>query len=93
MRVRVLLETRNLRDSRHQDLLALGVEVRQDGNPYTMHHKVMVVDGAWVITGSYNFSLRAWQTNNENLLVFWSPKLAARYREEVLRLWEEGRPL
>ncbi|TBH21739.1 phospholipase D-like domain-containing protein [Thermus thermamylovorans] len=93
VRVRVLLETRNLRDSRHQDLLALGVEVRQDGNPYTMHHKVMVVDGAWVITGSYNFSLRAWQTNNENLLVFWSPKLAARYREEVLRLWEEGRPL
>lgn len=93
VRVRVLLESRNLRDSRHQDLKAAGIEVRQDGNPYTMHHKVMVLDGTWVITGSYNFSLRAWRVNNENLLVLRSPELARRYREEVLRLWEEGKPL
>lgn len=91
--VKVLLETRNLRDSREEDLLQAGVPVRQDGNPYTLHHKVMVLDGEWVVTGSYNFSARAWQVNNENLLVLQSPALAERYREEVLRLWEEGKPL
>ena len=91
--LKVLLETRNLRDSREEDLRKAGIPVRQDGNPYTMHHKVMVLDGEWLVTGSYNFSARAWQVNNENLLVLQSPALAQRYRQEVLRLWEEGKPL
>ncbi len=93
VQVRVLLESRNLRDSREEDLLQAGIPVRQDGNPYTLHHKVMVLDGTRVVTGSYNFTRRAWQVNNENLLVLESPPLAERYRQEVLRLWEEGKPL
>ncbi len=91
--VRVLLEGRNLGDSREEDLLRAGIPVRQDANPYSMHHKVMVLDGTRVVTGSYNFTQRAWQVNNENLLVLESPPLAERYRQEVLRLWEEGKPL
>ncbi|BFH80575.1 phospholipase D-like domain-containing protein [Thermus thermophilus] len=91
--VRVLLESRNLGSSREETLLKGNVPVRQDANPYTMHHKVMVLDGEWVITGSYNFSARAYEVNNENLLVLKSPSLAERYRKEVLRLWEAGSPL
>jgi phosphatidylserine/phosphatidylglycerophosphate/cardiolipin synthase-like enzyme len=91
--VKVLLETRNLKDSLEEELLRAGIPVRQDGNPYTLHHKVMVLDGERVVTGSYNFTARAWQVNNENLLVLQSPALAQRYRKEVLRLWEEGKPL
>ncbi len=91
--VQVLLETRNLRDSREDDLLRAGVAVRKDGNPYTLHHKVMVIDGTWAVTGSYNFTARAWQVNNENLLILKSPSLAERYRQEFLRLWQEGTPL
>jgi phosphatidylserine/phosphatidylglycerophosphate/cardiolipin synthase-like enzyme len=33
--------------------------VRLDGNPHSMHHKVMVIDGQVVVTGSYNFSNNA----------------------------------
>lgn len=91
--VQVLLEQRNLQDSREEKLLEKGVPVRQDGNPYTLHHKVMVLDRTWVITGSYNFSLRAFQVNNENLLILKSPALAERYRQEILGLWKEGKPL
>lgn len=91
--VQVLLETRNLRDSRYRELKGAGLQVRQDGNPYTMHHKVMVLDRTHVVTGSYNFSIRAWQVNNENLLILRSPPLAERYRQEILRLWREGTPL
>jgi phosphatidylserine/phosphatidylglycerophosphate/cardiolipin synthase-like enzyme len=91
--VQVLLETRNLGDSREEDLLRAGVAVRKDDNPYTLHHKVMVIDGTFVITGSYNFTARAWQVNNENLLILQSPALAERYREEILSLWREGQPL
>ncbi|TFU25265.1 phospholipase D-like domain-containing protein [Thermus tengchongensis] len=93
VRVQVLLESRNLKDSREEDLLRAGVEVRKDGNPYTLHHKVMLIDSTFVITGSYNFTARAWQVNNENLLILQSPALAERYREEILRLWQEGQPL
>ena len=91
--VKVLLETRNLGTSREGALLEEGLEVRQDANPYTMHHKVMLLDGTYVVTGSYNFSVRAHEVNNENLLVLKSPSLAERYRKEVLRLWEAGSPL
>ncbi|BAW02834.1 phosphatidylserine/phosphatidylglycerophosphate/cardiolipin synthase [Thermus thermophilus] len=91
--VKVLLETRNLEASREEGLLEGGLEVRQDANPYTMHHKIMVLDGTYVVTGSYNFSARAYGVNNENLLVLKSPSLAERYRKEVLRLWEAGSPL
>ncbi|WP_038057281.1 phospholipase D-like domain-containing protein [Thermus amyloliquefaciens] len=93
VRVQVLLETRNLEDSREEELLRAGVAVRKDGNPYTLHHKVMVLDGTWVVTGSYNFSARAWQVNNENLLLLKSAPLAEAYRQEFLRLWQEGTPL
>ena len=33
------------------------------------HNKVMVIDGATVITGSFNFTKRAENANAENLLV------------------------
>ncbi|RDI96517.1 phospholipase [Meiothermus sp. QL-1] len=91
--VRVLVETRNLRNSHLGPLAQAGVEVRQDGNPHTMHHKVMVIDQTWVITGSYNFTNSAFGRNNENLLILEDADLAERYREEVERVWRMGRPL
>ncbi|AEB11220.1 phospholipase D-like domain-containing protein [Marinithermus hydrothermalis] len=92
VRVRVLLETRNLIHSREENL-PRGVELRQDTNPYQMHHKLMVIDRSWVITGSFNFSRSAYTRNNENLLVLHSPALAERYRKEAERLWRTATPL
>jgi phosphatidylserine/phosphatidylglycerophosphate/cardiolipin synthase-like enzyme len=44
------------------------------------HSKVMVIDAATVITGSFNFSRQAETTNAENLLVFHnSPELVMAY--------------
>ena len=36
-----------------------GMSVYLDGNPNHMHHKVIVVDGRTVVTGSFNFSASA----------------------------------
>jgi hypothetical protein len=41
--------------SRHKYLNERGADIYIDGNPNTMHHKVIVVDGQLVMTGSYNF--------------------------------------
>jgi len=44
----------------------------------------MVIDGATVITGSFNFTKAAEEKNAENLLVIQSRELAAQY----VRYWE-----
>ncbi|WP_051195709.1 phospholipase D-like domain-containing protein [Meiothermus rufus] len=90
VRVRVLLESRNLQNSAHAALTQAGLEVRRDGNPYTMHHKVMVLDGEWVVTGSYNFTTSAYRRNNENLLILRDAALAQRYLLEVEAIWKAG---
>ncbi len=88
--VRGVFEARQVtygRGSEYPRLLASGVAVRLDGNPHNMHHKVMVVDGRWVVTGSYNFTYSAEKRNDETLLIFDSPALAAAYLEEFERVW------
>ena len=71
----------------YEDLLENGIDVRLDGNPYSMHHKVIIIDNQIVITGSYNFSNSAKTRNDENTLVIHSPEIAALYKEEFNRVW------
>ncbi len=49
---------------------------------YHMHHKFIVIDGAWVLTGSYNYTLAASTVNYENLLTIYSPSVARRFVKE-----------
>ena len=62
--------------------MARGIPLLVDeiGGRGIAHSKVMVIDAATVITGSFNFSRQAETTNSENLLVFHnSPELVAAY--------------
>jgi phosphatidylserine/phosphatidylglycerophosphate/cardiolipin synthase-like enzyme len=68
--------------SDYQRFRDAGMDVRLDGNPDQMHHKVIIIDGQIVVTGSYNFSRSAEEKNDENLLVIHSPEIAALYMEE-----------
>ncbi len=90
VRVRVVIDARNLENSRDEVLSKAGMDVRKDGNPYTMHHKVIVVDGEWVVTGSYNFTNSGFGRNNENLLILRDSTLAQRYQREVEAVWRAG---
>jgi phosphatidylserine/phosphatidylglycerophosphate/cardiolipin synthase-like enzyme len=71
-----------------QNLLANGVDVRLDGNPKSMHHKVIIIDGEIVVTGSYNFSRSARTRNDENTLILHSQEIAEIYLEEFGRVWQ-----
>ncbi len=73
-------------------LQAAGINVRLDGNPDKMHHKVMLIDREIVVTGSYNFSANAENTNDENTLVIHSGPLARRYLAEFQRVFELAMP-
>ncbi len=92
--VQGVVESRNAAGSGSDfaDLRKAGVDVRKDGNPYVMHHKVIIVDEAIVITGSYNFTSSAARKNDENVLIIHSPEIAAGYLEEFHRVYAQAEP-
>jgi len=63
-------------------LLKQGFDIRLDGNPYTFHHKVIIVDEQFVIFGSFNFSASADKNNDENLLIWYDPQLAQLFEQQ-----------
>jgi phosphatidylserine/phosphatidylglycerophosphate/cardiolipin synthase-like enzyme len=67
------------------------VPVRQDGNGGFLHHKVIVVDERYVVTGSLNFSTRAEETNDENVIIIDNPEIARLYKDEFERVWAIGK--
>ena len=69
-------------------LLENGIELHLDGNPRSMHHKVIIIDDQIVVTGSYNFSQSAKTRNDENTLIIHSPQIAEIYWVEIARVWE-----
>ncbi len=83
------------RDAAHGVLPALfcaKLPVKTDGNRYTMHHKVIIIDDDTVITGSFNFTVTADKANDDNLLVIHSPAVAALFLKEFDRVYGMGYP-
>lgn len=67
-------------------LLKSGADIYLDGNPNTLHDKVIIIDGKTVITGSFNYSANADNSNDENLLIIQDPVLAQKYQEEFAKI-------
>jgi phosphatidylserine/phosphatidylglycerophosphate/cardiolipin synthase-like enzyme len=55
-----------------------------------MHHKFMVIDGAYLVTGSYNWSTNAESFNNENTIILKEKEFIKQYILEFERLWSEA---
>ena len=87
--VKVVIEAENAfsKGSEYRKLLEAGVDVKLDENPSLMHHKVMIVDGEIVVTGSYNWSWSAENRNDENLVILDDPRTASLYEAEFRRVW------
>lgn len=83
--VKGVLEKKQLGQySRYEDLKEFSVI---DTNPYTMHHKVFIVDNKTVITGSYNPTKNANEKNDENILIIHNKEIAEKYVREFERLF------
>lgn len=66
------------------------LDVLVDGNPYFMHHKVLILDDETVILGSFNFTKSANESNDENVLILHDPGFAARFRAEFERVYTQA---
>jgi phosphatidylserine/phosphatidylglycerophosphate/cardiolipin synthase-like enzyme len=67
---------------------AEGVGIPRLSRGDKLHHKLAVIDGRTVISGSFNWSPSAAHQNDEVLLVIHSPLLAAHFTREIDRLWK-----
>lgn len=67
-----------------------GIDVRLDGNPDNMHHKVLIIDREVVVTGSFNFSRSAEERNDENSVVLHDPRIAALYLAEFEQVFRDA---
>jgi phosphatidylserine/phosphatidylglycerophosphate/cardiolipin synthase-like enzyme len=75
-------------------LAAAGVEIRLSAGRAdfgVMHHKYALADGAWLLTGSYNFSQNGEMNNHENALFSTRPGELGAYGREFAFLWDQGR--
>ena len=57
-----------------------GIEVYLDGKHAIFHNKVILIDGEYVLTGSFNFSKSAEEKNAENLLILKDKALVLQYK-------------
>ncbi|PUE61002.1 hypothetical protein B9Z36_03685 [Limnohabitans sp. Rim8] len=65
-------------------------KILSNTNEVTVHNKVMVIDEAIVITGSFNFTNSAASRNAENFLVLKSDELAQKYKLQWQNHWAHG---
>jgi phosphatidylserine/phosphatidylglycerophosphate/cardiolipin synthase-like enzyme len=61
-----------------------GIPTWIDDRHAIAHNKVIIIDEANVITGSFNFTKAAEESNAENLLILRSSELASRYTQQFL---------
>jgi phosphatidylserine/phosphatidylglycerophosphate/cardiolipin synthase-like enzyme len=69
-----------------------GLDVHLDGNQTgLMHHKVIIIDNHIVVTGSYNFTASASETNDENVVIIFNTDVAQKYMEEFQRVYAQSK--
>ncbi len=75
------------------DFLAhAGVPTRIDSRHAIAHNKIMILDGRTVITGSFNFTKAAEESNAENLLIIRDPAIADMYAQNWTAHAEHAQP-
>ncbi len=91
--IRAIFETRSSETTYSElpPLYCAGLNVRQDGNLATFHHKVIIIDGETVVTGSLNFTENADEHNDENVAILHNAEIAALYQQEFERRWAEAK--
>jgi phospholipase D len=87
VKVRIIFDRANVKKRAKtyaRDLWKSGALCFYDNGVKTAHNKVMIIDGEWVITGSFNFTYSAQFNNAENVLMIQSRQLAAQYERNWL---------
>lgn len=74
----------------YQRLKDAGLEVYLDRHPEKLHHKVMIIDGYIILTGSYNLTRSAEEGNDENLLILIDDEVGEIFQKEFDWIFAEA---
>jgi phosphatidylserine/phosphatidylglycerophosphate/cardiolipin synthase-like enzyme len=73
--------------SQYQRLKTAGINVRVDHRSGLLHDKLAVIDGHIIVTGSFNWSAAANQTNRENLIIINSQEWGTAFEQNFEQNW------
>jgi phosphatidylserine/phosphatidylglycerophosphate/cardiolipin synthase-like enzyme len=92
--VKVVMDAQQsgLQGAEYINLKNAGVPIRLDRASGEMHHKVAIIDGAVVITGSFNWSANANDENRENLVVLRDQNWAQAFEQQFTVIWNQATP-
>jgi mitochondrial cardiolipin hydrolase len=87
--VRIITDNEKLLDqgSDIERFAKVGIPIRIDRTEAHMHHKFALIDGKFVVTGSYNWTRSAAIYNMENVLVTSEAGVIEAYAREFLQMW------
>ena len=91
VKVRIISDdmSKEMKGADCQDLSNTGIPVRLDADTKAhMHHKFAIIDNRILINGSFNWTVQAVSSNQENIVVLDSPDLCASFSKEFNKLWE-----
>lgn len=91
VRVRVILDATAATNgyTKHELLRAAGIPVKVETWGGKMHAKAAVIDGRVLVAGSMNWTSAGEGGNDENTLIFRSPRLAGQFTEWFEALWRD----
>ena len=89
VKVRVVTDEDNAELSSIRRLRRNGISVIEDKRRALMHNKFIVVDGRFLWVGSMNFTTNGVYCNNNNIVRFDAPELAANYTTEMDEMYEQ----
>ena len=72
-------------------LKAANIPYRIDSTHHIAHNKVILVDGSWIETGSFNYSPNAENFNGENALICHSLDMYVEYRTDWEAHWAHSK--
>jgi phosphatidylserine/phosphatidylglycerophosphate/cardiolipin synthase-like enzyme len=90
--VKGVMEKRNMNSdySQYSRLVGQGIDILPDANPALMHHKFFVIDNSTVITGSFNPTKAADESNDDNLIIVRNENMARQYAVEFQRIYDKA---
>jgi len=88
--IRIVWDDSSLTESgsEYQKLLNAGFQIHVDHRSGLLHDKFAIIDGHIVLTGSFNWTNSANDTNRENLIVLNSETLASAYEKNFQQNWQ-----
>ena len=63
------------------------ISVKIEKSPGKLHHKVFIIDGKTIITGSFNPTTNGNTRNDENIIIINNDEVAQEFLKEFDRIW------